>query len=262
MCSNDPRVKFLQSTLCVYDNRPWQSEWAQVPKHLHHKTHTFAKYIAKLNFEKYRSRDSKLTYSRLLEQTTRGYMGEVFFYHLYGQFNDFMAPDWLRLDESEWDDRPLSWAPDHTAPIPPGGIDSTVGFEDKTGRDFDPGWAIQWSTSDRRSRKKSNRMPLAYGAVGPHYFLCLIECHHNRHLNQYWYRVASIVRGIDVYNHRDFVYHGTKLLGPMANGNKHKVQLTKEVLYNSGMKFFCPRWAIPAVPRPLPEKSWAQVVKD
>ena len=242
MFSNDQRVQFLQNTLRVHGNTPWQSDWLQVPRELQAKTHKFAQYITKKNFERYRNRDKNLTYHRLLSQTTRGYMGEMFFYVVYGQYNDFMMPDWYRTPEEEWPNMKVNWAPDHTAEVPAGCFDRTVGFEDKTGRDFDPGWAIQWSSSDRRSRKTANRMPLAYGAVGPNYFMTLIECHHNKHLNEYWYRVAAIVRGIDLYNHRDLKIKGKSLIGVMDNGNRHKKQLSKSVLYESRLEFFCPRW--------------------
>ena len=249
----DHRVQFLHSKICTHGNVPWQSQWGGVPREYHSKVHRFAKYITDKNFERWKDRDCNLTYQRLLEQATRGYMGEMYFYHLFGEgffdvliherdtyFNAFMVPDWFRIPDEEWPNMKLSWSPDHTMQVPYG--DNTVGIEDKTGRFFDPGWALQWSTGDRRSRVSANRMPLAYGAVGPNYFVSLMECRRDDHTNQYYYRVAALVRGIDIYNARDFQYKGVPLLGPMANGNKHKRQLTKEVLYNSRITFYRPRW--------------------
>jgi hypothetical protein len=59
------------------------------------------------------------------------------------------------------------------------------------------------------------------------------------------YRVAAIVRGIDVYYNRDFEYRGRKLVGPMKNGNQHKKQLTLEVLRNCpGVTFYAPKRAV------------------
>lgn len=236
----DPRVNFIQQTLKPNGTLPWQSEWGQVPKNLQGKVHRFARYITEKNFRRYRDRDENLTFRRLLEQTTRGYMGEIAFYCIYGVFNHFMAPDWFQTSEEYWPMMRVDWSPDHSVPTPFGFTDGTVGFEDKTGREFDPGWAIQWSSNNRRSRASANRMPLAYGAVGPNYFLVLMEHKHDN--GRHFYRVAAITRGIDVYNQRNFQYKGVPLIGPMANGNQNKQQLTKEVLYNSGMTFYRPAW--------------------
>lgn len=260
----DPRLHFMFNTLKVHGDMPWQSIWQGVPRQYHAKTHRYAKYITNLNFEKYRKRDINLTYHRLLEQTTRGYMGEMFFYHVFGQYNNFMLPDWYATPDDQWSSMRVSWAPDHTAPNHYGFADRTVGFEDKTGRSCDPGWALQWSSSDRRSRKTANRMPLAYGAVGPHYFLVLIE--HNMVHGSHLYRVAAIVRGIELYHRRDFIYEGTPLLGPMANGNKHKRQLTKKVLYNSGLTFYRPAWVqgpcVSRMPRKHERKTEEGEIKE
>lgn len=246
----DPRVDFIQQTLKPHGNAPWQSEWGQIPRHFQGKVHRFAKYITAKNFEKYRQRDVNLTFHRLLEQTTRGYMGEIAFYCIYGVFNNYMAPDWFLAPDEYWPMLRVDWSPDHSVPAPFGFTDGTVGFEDKTGREFDPGWAIQWSSDNRRSRASANRMPLAYGAVGPNYFLVLME--HRQVNGQHSYRVAAITRGIDVYNQRNFQYKGTPLIGPMANGNRNKQQLTKEVLYNSGITFYRPAWVQgPMVEKPL-----------
>ena len=240
----------MRGTLSVHGNLPWQSNWQDVPRCYHGKVHRYAKYITQLNFEKYRQRDVNLTFHRLLEQTTRGYMGEMFFYHVYGQYNQFMMPDWYMTNEADWPRMSVSWSPDHTAPIPFGFSDSTIGFEDKTGRACDPGWALQWSSSDRRARKTANRMPLAYGAIGPNYFLVLLE--HNQFNGVHTYRVAAIVRGLDFYQKRNFEYKGTPLLGPMANGNPHKRQITKEVLYQSNLTFFRPAWVSgPVIEKPI-----------
>ena len=246
----DPRVDFIRQTLTPHGSIPWQSEWGQVPRQFHAKVHRFAKYITAKNFEKYRDRDVNLTFHRLLEQTTRGYMGEMAFYCIYGVFNNYMAPDWFLTPDEYWPTMRVDWSPDHAAPVPYGFSDKTVGFEDKTGRESDPGWAIQWNSDDRRSRTKANRMPLAYGAVGPNYFLVLME--HREVNGSHFYRVAAITRGIDVFNMRNFRYRGTPLIGPMANGNRNKQQLTKEVLYNSGITFFRPAWVQgPQVQKPL-----------
>lgn len=246
----DPRVDFIRQTLKPHGNAPWQSEWGQIPRHFQGKVHRFAKYITAKNFEKYRQRDVNLTFHRLLEQTTRGYMGEIAFYCIYGIFNNYMAPDWFITDDECWPMLRVDWSPDHSVPVPLGFTDGTVGFEDKTGREFDPGWAIQCSSDNRRSRASANRMPLAYGAVGPNYFLVLME--HRQVNGAHSYRVAAITRGIDVYNQRNFQYMGTPLIGPMANGNRNKQQLTKEVLYNSGITFYRPAWVKgPMVEKPL-----------
>ena len=248
----DPRVDFIRHTLTPHGNMPWQSEWGQVPRQFHAKVHRFAKYITAKNFEKYRNRDVNLTFHRLLQQTTRGYMGEIAFYCIYGVFNNYMAPDWFVTPDEHWPLLRVDWSPDHLGHAPPTRdfSDPTVGFEDKTGRECDPGWAIQWNTEDRRSRTKANRMPLAYGAVGPNYFLVLME--HRENNGTHLYRVAAITRGIDVFNMRNFRYRGVPLIGPMANGNRNKQQLTKEVLYNSGIDFFRPAWVRgPQVKKPL-----------
>ena len=247
----DPRISFLKQTLHANGNSPWQSEWYQVPRHLQGKVHRFAKYITVKNFEKYRDREvNTLTFRRLLEQTTRGYMGEVAFYLVYGVHNHLMAPDWFITPDHLWPSMRVDWSPDHGMPPTRDFTDRTVGFEDKTGRSFDPGWALQWSSGNRRSRTSANRMPLAYGAVGPNYFLVLME--HQQVNGVHSYRIASIVRGIEVYRMRNFTYKGTPLLGPMANGNEHKKQLTKEVLYNTGMTFYRPAWVQgPQVIRPM-----------
>lgn len=80
--------------------------------------------------------------------------------------------------------------------------------------------------------------------------MTLIE--HKRVHGNHMYRVAAIVKGLDVYHNRDFMYQGTPLLGPMANGNRHKKQLTKQVLYNSGVTFYRPAWVrTPRAYRPL-----------
>ncbi len=237
----DPRVTFIKQTLNSNGNVPWQSKWYQVPRHMQGKVHRFAKYITVKNYEKYRQREVKtLTFRRLLEQATRGYMGEVAFYLIYGVHNHMMAPDWFVTPDHLWPTMAVNWSPDHGMPPTRDFADRTVGFEDKTGRSFDPGWALQWSTGNRRSRVTANRMPLAYGAVGPNYFLVLME--HQEVNGVHSYRIASIVRGVEVYRMRNFTYKGTPLLGPMANGNKHKKQLTKEVLYNTGMTFYRPAW--------------------
>lgn len=236
----DPRVTFLKQTLHAHGNVPWQSNWYEVPRHMQAKVHRFAKYITVKNYEKYRQRDSRLTFKRLLEQATRGYMGEIAFYLIYGVHNQCMAPDWFVTPDEYWPSMRVDWSPDHCMPPLPQFTDHTVGFEDKTGREFDPGWALQWSSGNRRSRASANRMPLAYGAVGPNYFLTLME---HRQVNMdHFYRVAAIVRGVDVYHMRNFTHNGKPLLGPMANGNQHKKQLTKEVLYNSRMTFYRPAW--------------------
>ncbi len=257
----DPRVEFINQTLNFHGNVPWQSEFGEVPRNFQAKVHRFAKYITEKNFKKYRERDVNLTFHRLLEQTTRGYMGEIAFYCIYGVFQNIMAPDWFVAPDQDWPSMRVDWSPDHSAPVPFGFTDSTVGFEDKTGRDFDPGWTIQWSTGDRRSRASANRMPLAYGAVGPNYYLVLME---HRHFNgEHFYRVAAITRGIDVFNMRNFTRNGTPLIGPMANGNRHKRQLTKEVLYNSGMSFYRPAWVRgPIVEMPLfTQEDFPEMVK-
>ena len=177
-------------------------------------------------------------------------MGEVAFYLVYGVHNHMMAPDWFVTPDHLWPSMAVNWSPDHGMPPTRDFTDRTVGFEDKTGRSFDPGWALQWSSGNRRSRVTANRMPLAYGAVGPDYFLVLME--HQCAEGVHTYRIASIVRGIEVYRMRNFTYKGTPLLGPMANGNKHKKQLTKEVLYNTGMTFYRPAWVKgPQVIRPM-----------
>ena len=249
----DPRVTFLKQTLHTNGNAPWQSNWYQVPRHMHAKVHRFAKYIALKNYEKYREREVKtLTFRRLLEQTTRGYMGEIAFYLIYGVHNHMMAPDWFVTPDHLWPTMAVNWSPDHLGNSPPTRDfpDRTVGFEDKTGRTKDPGWAIQWSSANRRARASANRMPLAYGAVGPNYFLVLLE--HQQVNGVHSYRIAAIVRGIEVYRMRNFTYKGKPLLGPMDNGNKHKKQLTKEVLYNTGMTFYRPAWVQgPKVFRPI-----------
>ena len=239
----DPRVQLLNDTLHPHGNVPWQSKWGQVPRDMQAKVHAFALYITKKNFDKYQQRDSDLNFRHCLQQATRGFMGEMFFYVTYGVRNNMMIPDWYAAPEDQWPTMSVSWAPDHGAPPPFGFTDSTVGFEDKTGRFNDPGWALQWNSDDRRSRQAANRMPLAIGAVGPHYYLTLIECKHQKNtrgIPHYMYRVAAIVRGIDIYNNRNMTYNGVPLLGPMANGNRNKLQLTKEVLYNNRLSLTNP----------------------
>ena len=249
MPRQDPRLNFIANTLNENGTLPWHSDWHEVPRHFHAKVHRYAQYITRLNFEKYRSRDYNLTYHRLLEQTTRGYMGEMFFYILYGQ-QRVMMPDWYATPEQYWPNMKVSWAPDHLGELPWPELDHTIGFEDKTGRSCDPGWALQWSSGDTITRRSANRMPVAVGAVGENYYMVLIE--HKRVHGNHMYRVAAIVKGLDVYHNRDFVYQGTPLLGPMANGNRHKKQLTKQVLYNSGVTFYRPAWVrTPRVYRPL-----------
>ena len=210
------------------------SSWTNVPRDRidYDKVYRWCHYITKHNFEKWKLRDSKLTYVRCLRQATEAFFGEMMTWYFLDNGDNSLLPDWYVTPDVLWDNLRVSWQADHVSSC-------NTAIEDKTKHWKDPGIVLQYSSSDRTTRPSANRHPILTGAVGPNYFLNILE-HRNIHGN-HQYRIAAVVRGIDVYQNRDFEYNGRKLIGKMENGNQHKKQLTLEVLYNCpGITFYCP----------------------
>jgi len=200
------------------------------------KVYRWCHYITTNNYDKWSLRDSNLSYDRCLRQATEAFFGEMMTWHILDNGDNSLLPDWYTTPDDRWSSMQVSWRADHLS-------NCNTAIEDKTKNVRDPGIALQYSSNDRITRRSANCHPVLTGNVGPNYFLNILE-HRNVNGN-HQYRVAAIVRGIDVYYNRDFEYRGRKLVGPMKNGNQHKKQLTLEVLRNCpGVTFYAPKRAV------------------
>lgn len=258
-------LKKENKILSIYGDKPWVSSYGTVPKKYHRITNLFIDYFARKNFERYKDRDASLTLQKCRRQATNGFFGEMFVFTQLYDPNDLstmkLLPDWYSSvkhlnpnkasDREEmiklWDARPRSHDPDHQF--------GNIGIEVKTKEDRDPGVALQYSSS--RSRSRSNRLPVLDGAVGPNYYLCLVN--HRVRNRKHEYCILGIFRGIDWYykKQQNFSYKGVPLLGPMQNRNEHKRSLNIRTLWNTGINFYSPKRFAPRTPveRPIFKKN-------
>ena len=237
--------------------RPWTSDWSGLPKEFHRITNLFVDWFARKNHKRYRDRDSSLTFNKCRRQATNGFFAEIYTYFVLYDPNDAstadLIPRWysavMHMEsndpndyESIWDSQRVSWDADHST--------GHIQIEDKCKEQRDPGVALQWSST--RGRTQSNRLPVFNGAVGPNYYMCLLD--HRTHCGTHEYRILAIFRGIDMYYkyRANFSYEGTPLVGKMQNRNKHKRSLNIRTLSHSGINFYCPKRFAPRTPLERP----------
>jgi len=203
------------------------------------KVYRWSHYMTNINYAKWGLRekeDSKFSYDRCFRQAVKAFFGEMMTWYILDNGDNSLLPDWYTTPDHLWSSMRVNWRADHLS-------NCNTAIEDKTKNVNDPGIVLQYSSSDRITRRSANCHPILTGNVGPNYFLNILE---HRNVNgDHQYRIAAIVRGIDVYYNRDFEYCGRKLVGPMKNDNEHKRQLTLEVLRNCpGIKFYAPQRAV------------------
>ena len=203
------------------------------------KVYRWCHYMSNINYAKWglrEKKDSKFSYDRCFRQAVKAFFGEMMTWYILDNGDNSLLPDWYTTPDHLWSSMRVNWRADHLS-------NCNTAIEDKTKNVNDPGIVLQYSSSDRITRRSANCHPILTGNVGPNYFLNILE---HRNVNgDHQYRIAAIVRGIDVYYNRDFEYGGRKLVGPMKNDNEHKRQLTLEVLRNCpGIKFYAPQRAV------------------